>query len=223
MLHQHQGPIRPPSTPMAVTPRTQRHRRPRWGLAQGQLQAEQSAPPSLAAWATENGLTGATIKTLEDKGCNTVGIITSLLESDVQEMGLNIGQRRMLLKAIQAAARSNQPSAPPGVGLPQTLLPAAPSLGSHGLPDPLQVLVTPGANDNGDAGLPLVDLLSQGQGRQDGSININKSSQLSVCVFEMLRCSCISLLKRVRLNTKISLTLFWEILPRKQRACSGEQ
>ena len=142
----------------------------------------QSAPPSLAAWATENGLTGATIKTLEDNGCDTVDIVTSLLECDVQEMGLNIGQRRMLLKAIQAAARSNQPSAPPGVGLPQTLQPAVPSLGSHGLPDPLQALVTPGPNDSGGAGLPLADLLSQGQGRQDGGIDINKRSQSSVGV-----------------------------------------
>ena len=140
----------------------------------------QSALPSLAAWATENGLTVDTIKTLEDNGCDTVDIVTSLLECDVQEMGLNIGQRRMLLKAIQAAARSNQPSAPPGVGLPQTLLPAAPSLGSHGLP--LQALVTPGGNDSGGAGLPLADLLSQGQGRQDGGIDINKRSQSSVGV-----------------------------------------
>ena len=94
-------------------------------------------------------------------------------------MGLNIGQRRMLLKAIQAAARSNQSSAPPGMGLPQTLLSAAPSLGFHGLRDPLQALVTPGANDSSGASLPLADLLGQGQ---DGGININKRSQSSVGV-----------------------------------------
>ena len=99
-------------------------------------------------------------------------------------MGLNIGQHRMLLKAIQAASPSNQPSVPPGMGLPQTLLPATPSLGSHGLSVPLQALVTPGANDSGGASLPLADLQGQGQGRQDGGININKRSQSCVGVWD---------------------------------------
>ena len=85
-----------------------------------QVIANMAAPPEdLGAWAQARHLTADTVRTLEENGCNNVAIVTAMETSDVAELKLNLGQRRMLLPAIQeargptASAATSHPQPPP--------------------------------------------------------------------------------------------------------------
>ena len=69
-------------------------------------------PANLTEWAQSFSLTADTIKKLTDNGCDSVEIVTSLEEGDVAELGLNLGQHRMLLKAIRGSAGAGSHSTP---------------------------------------------------------------------------------------------------------------
>ena len=53
---------------------------------------QQSAPPTFAELAKDHYLTVATCQVLADSGCDSIPIVLSLLEEDMREMQLNIGQ-----------------------------------------------------------------------------------------------------------------------------------
>ena len=143
--------------------------------AQDQQQAAPQA--SFAEWAKDHHLTAATCQVLADNGCDAVPIVLSLLEEDIREMQLNIGQRRMLLRAVNPAGnarRHSETATPRGTSQPAAQL-HAPPIGSG---------ATPGAGApptlQPSGGEPLLaDLLNaaQGQGRQDGGaqLDVNKT------------------------------------------------
>ena len=134
-------------------------------------------PANLTEWAQSFSLTADTIKKLTDNGCDSVEIVTSLEEGDVAELGLNLGQHRMLLKAIRGSA---------GAGSRPT-----PSLGaSGGESDGIFAVVPPPGAGGGETGggahrllappgedlpRPLAELLGEGQGH--GSNNNNGGQQ----------------------------------------------
>ena len=85
-----------------------------------QVITNMAAPPEdLGAWAQARHLTADTVRTLEENGCDNVAIVTAMETSNVAELKLNLGQRRMLLHVIQtargpsASAATSHPQPPP--------------------------------------------------------------------------------------------------------------
>jgi hypothetical protein len=123
----------------------------------------------LNAWAAARGVTEATVDTLRANGCDTVLVVTSLLPEDVETLGLNLGQKRMLIKAISAGMRDNSkmaatlstgdlaaPSPSQGTLVAAGLAnAAAPLAATSASPAPLA------AAGLASAAVPLTDLLDQ--------------------------------------------------------------
>ena len=133
----------------------------------------------LCDWARDHHLTSDTVEVLKNNGCETVLVVTSLTESDVREMTLNIRQRRMLLCAI--AISQDRATLSAGMGpLPGTSTAPAPTATPRGPPIPgdatTQPTAPPGVSGEThtttqppllpSGGNLLADLL--GQGRQNG-------------------------------------------------------
>ena len=100
-----------------------------------QASADVMLPPltsegdDLVAWAESHHFTTDTLGTLHSLGCNKMAIIIALEPYDVTELGLNIGQCRVLLPIIQQArgwhaSSGDRPAAAP----PHPYVPRVPSL-----------------------------------------------------------------------------------------------
>ena len=105
----------------------------------------------LSDWARDHHLTSDMVEVLKNNGCDTVLVVTSLTESDVREMTLNIEQRRMLLRAI--AISQDRATLSAGMGpLPGTSAAPAPTATPRGPPVPgdaaTQPTTPPGAVDS---------------------------------------------------------------------------
>ena len=162
-----------PAGPGGTDNGTSTHQQPQDNGAAGASQQP------LSDWARDHHLTSDTVEILKNNGCDTVLVVTSLTEPDVREMTLNIGQRRMLLRAIAISQDRATPSA--GMGpLPGTSTAPASTATPRGPPvagdAATQPTAPPGVSGEThtttqppvlpSGGDLLADLL--GQGRQNG-------------------------------------------------------
>ena len=180
----------------------------------------QSALPSLVAWVTENGLTGARIKTLEDNGAIQWISSRHCLKTTFRRWAWTLASVACCWRLFKQHRLATNPACHPAWAFRKHCC------RQRRLSDPMACRfhsrrwwrLAPTT-----AAVPAFHWLTSKVKVKAVKMEVSTSTSAAnrASVFEIPRCSCISLLKRVRFNTTISLTLFRDILPRKQRACSG--
>lgn len=86
----------------------------------GTTMEDASETDALSTWALARHLTEDTVDTLRSNGCDTIPIIVALEPDDVAALGLNVGQRRMLTRAIHDA-KAKAPASTTEVPFRQTV------------------------------------------------------------------------------------------------------
>ena len=132
------------------------------GDAQQSARDHVAEPPNqdaLATWAREHHLTKDTMAVLHSNGCDNIAIVLALTKEDVLSLGLNLGQRRMLLNAIghNTAEQPTQPAYQPAAAQPA---PQTCSGGAMAAPLSLADLLD-------TSGAAAADNIARGPGLQD--------------------------------------------------------